>query len=188
MKITVLEGTKRYEVPFSEGSTILAALQTAGVQSITAPCGGNGTCRKCSVNVQSSGFSGTCLACVTKAEDGMTVEIAPEERMSFADSSGGKVYGPDPGQSGYAAAFDIGTTTVICQLLDLATGNTLTKFRGSNEQRIFGGDVLSRLKAAEEGHAEELHEKIAAQTDLYLDKLCRTAKGDKKDVRLLAVT
>lgn len=188
MKITVLEGTKRYEVPFSEGSTILAALQTAGVQSITAPCGGNGTCRKCSVNVQSSSFSGTCLACITKAEDGMTVEIAPEERMSFADSSGGKVYGPDPGQSGYAAAFDIGTTTVICQLLDLATGNTLTKFRGSNEQRIFGGDVLSRLKAAEEGHAEELHEKLAAQTDQYLDKLCRTAKVDKKDVRLLAVT
>ena len=61
MKITVLEGTKRYEVPFSEGSTILAALQTAGVQSITAPCGGNGTCRKCSVNVQSSSFSGRSL-------------------------------------------------------------------------------------------------------------------------------
>ena len=188
MKITVYEGTKKYEVPFEEGNTILAALQTAGVQSITAPCGGNGTCKKCSVNVRGREFSGTCLACLTQAEDGMTVEIAPEERMSFADSFGGKVYGPDPGQSGYAAVFDIGTTTVICQLLDLKTGNTVTKFRGSNEQSIFGADVLSRLKAAEEGHADEMHARIAAQVDRYLEKLCQNAKIGIGEIRGLTVT
>ena len=188
MKITVYEGTNKQEVPFEAGNTILAALQTAGIRSITAPCGGNGTCKKCSVNVRSGSFTGTCLACITKAEDGMIVEIAPEERMSFADSFGGKVYEPDPGQSGYVAVFDIGTTTVICQLLDFKTGNTVTKFRGSNNQRIFGGDVLSRLKAAEEGHAEEMHSQIAAQVDEYIDKLCQTAKVDKSDIKSLAVT
>ena len=188
MKITVLEGKKKYDVPFEEGNTILAALQTAGVQSLTAPCGGNGTCKKCAVNVSGGSFSGTCLACLTKAEDGMTVEIAPKERMSFADSSGGTVYDPDPGRSGYAAVFDIGTTTVICQLLDLKTGNTVTKFRGSNEQSIFGADVLSRLKAAEEGHADELHARIAAQVDRYMEKLCRMANTDISDVRGMTVT
>lgn len=188
MKITVLEGTKTYEVPFEQGNTILAALQIAGVQSLTAPCGGNGTCKKCAVNVSGGSVSGTCLACLTKAEDGMTVEIAPKERMSFADSSGGTVYDPDPGQDGYAAVFDIGTTTVICQLLDLKTGNTVTKFRGSNEQSIFGADVLSRLKAAEEGHADELHARIAAQVDRYLDKLCLMAKVDMNDIRSMTVT
>ena len=188
MKITVCEGSKQYELPFEEGSSILAVLQMAGVQSITAPCGGNGTCKKCTVNVRSEGFTGTCLSCITKAEDGMIVEIAPEERMSFADSFGGSVFAPDPGQSGYAVACDIGTTTVICQLLDLATGNTVTKTRGSNNQRIFGGDVLSRLKAAEEGHAAEMHAQIAQQVNELLEKLCRMAKVDKKDIHLMAAT
>ena len=188
MQITVYEGTKRYELPFEEGNSILAALQIAGIQSITAPCGGNGTCKKCVVNVQSDDFTGPCLACITKAKDGMIVEITPEERMSFADSFGGKTYEPDPGRSGYAIACDIGTTTVICQLLDLATGNTVTKFRGSNNQRIFGADVLSRLKAAEEGHAAEMHSQIAQQISVYIDRLCQMAEVDKKEVRSMAVT
>ena len=188
MKLTVYEGAKKYELPFKEGDSILAVLQKAGVQSITAPCGGNGTCKKCSVNVRDGGSYQTVLSCITKAKDGMTVEISPEERMSFADSSGGKVYDPDPGQSGYAVACDIGTTTVICQLLDLATGNTVTKTRGSNNQRIFGGDVLSRLKAAEEGHAAEMHDQIVKQIDQFVEKLCRAAKIDIKDIKMMAVT
>ena len=49
MTITVYEGTTKYELAFSEGETILQALQNAGIQSITAPCGGKGACKKCGV-------------------------------------------------------------------------------------------------------------------------------------------
>ena len=100
------------------------------------------SCGKCGVNVRGENGSVLRLACTVRAEDGMTVEIVPEVRVSFADTSEGEVYGPDPGQSGYAAAIDIGTTKVICQLLDLETGAQLRKVSGSNSQRVFGGAAL----------------------------------------------
>ena len=188
MVITVYEGTTKYELPFEECETILQALQNAGIQSITAPCGGKGACKKCSVFVRGKGFSGSCLSCTTKAEDGMIVEIEPEERSSFAETSSGAVFEPDPCQSGYAAACDIGTTTVVCRLLDLKTGRMLAGVSGSNSQRIFGGDVLSRLKAAEEGHADEIHALIIQQIDQFMAELCRKAQVSAEDIKLLAVT
>ncbi len=42
MMITVYEGAVKHEVPFAESQTILQALQSAGIRSITAPCGGKG--------------------------------------------------------------------------------------------------------------------------------------------------
>ena len=186
MTITVYEGTIKHELPFEEGETILQALQNAGIQSITAPCGGKGACKKCSVYVRSAELTDSCLSCVTKAKDGMTVEIDPEERSSFAESSAGSVCEPDPGQSGYAVACDLGTTTVVCRLLDLKTGRMLAGVSGSNSQRIFGGDVLSRLKAAEEGHADELHEQIIQQLNGFIVELCRKAQVKAEDIKLLA--
>ena len=188
MYITVYEGTTKHELSFTEGETILTVLQNAGIQSITAPCGGKGSCKKCNVLVHSGEYTGECLSCLTPAEDGMIVELIPEERMSFAYQTDGEIYPPEPGQSGYAAACDIGTTTVICQLISLETGEQITGISGSNNQRIFGGDVLSRLKSAEEGHAEEIHEQIIRQVDHYLAELCRKAKISREEIRFLAVT
>lgn len=188
MDITVYEGTVKHELSFAEGETILAVLQKAGIQSITAPCGGQGACKKCTVHVLSDGSSGTCLACTTPAKDQMVVELLPEVRFSFADQSGGDVYPPTPGQSGYAVACDIGTTTVVCQLLNRETGELLSRISGSNGQRIFGGDVLSRLKAAEEGRADEIRGQIIQQVNYYLKELCREAQLAMEDIRLLAVT
>ncbi len=185
MMITVFEGTTKYELPFSEGQTILSVLQQAGIKSITAPCGGKGTCRKCTVYVRSDDFEGSCLSCTTLAKDRMVVEIVPEVRFSYADQSDGDIYPPTPGQDGYAMACDIGTATVICQLIDLKTGELLSRISGSNSQRIFGSDVLSRLTAAEEGHSEELHGLILQQINYYIGQLCREAGIKRKDIRLL---
>ena len=188
MKLIVYEGAARHELPFREGETILEVLQKAGILSITAPCGGKGSCRKCTVQVRRGDSRETCLACTTPAEDRMTVEFIPEIRSSIADKSDGEIYPPTPGQSGYAAACDIGTTTVVCRLMDLETGELLAGVSGSNTQRIFGGDVLSRLKAAEEGHADELHELIIRQVSHYLGELCRKAKIGRSEIKRLAVS
>ena len=188
MMITVYEGTVKHEVPFAEGETILRALQKAGIRSITAPCGGKGACKKCTVYVQGDSFEGNCLSCTTPAQDGMIVRIVPEVRISFAEEGDGLIYAPTPGQSGYAIACDIGTTTVVCQLINLETGALLSRISGSNSQRIFGGDVLSRLKAAAEGHADEIHGLIQQQVRYDLEELCRKEKIQIRDVRLLTVT
>ena len=187
MKITVYEGTTKHELPFAEGETFLTVLQNAGIQSITAPCGGKGSCKKCTVYVHSEDFQGTCLSCTTQAKDNMVVEIVPEVRFSYADRSDGYIYPVTPGQRGYAVACDVGTTTVICQLLNLETGEFLARISGSNSQRIYGGDVLSRLKAAEEGRSEEIHGQIIQQINYYLGELCREAEITPEDIRLLSV-
>ncbi|MBR6114992.1 MAG: DUF4445 domain-containing protein [Oscillospiraceae bacterium] len=138
--------------------------------------------------MRSDDFTGTCLSCTTPAKNNMVVELIPEVRFSIAEQSEGDVYAPTPGQEGCAVACDIGTTTVVCQLLDLKTGRPILRISGSNSQRIYGGDVLSRLKAAEEGRADEIHGLIIRQIQYYLGVLCREAGIDAGDIRRLAVT
>ena len=188
MFITVYEGTVRHEIPFTEGETILKVLQNGGIESITAPCGGNGACKKCSVYIKSNDFTGEALSCLTQAGEGMVVEIEPEVRFSFADDTDGDIYVPDPGQSGYGLAIDVGTTKVTCQLVSLETGQRLSRLSGSNTQRIFGGDVLSRLMAADEGHADDIHRQIIGQTEYYINEICREADVLKEDIKIISVT
>ena len=66
-------------VSVEEGESLLAALQRAGVP-MQAPCGGAGTCGKCSVDVSRGGGPWMrVLACQTDAEEGMRVRpLAPE--------------------------------------------------------------------------------------------------------------
>jgi len=47
----------------------------------------------------------------------------------------------------YAIAFDLGTTTVVATLLDLATGTPVAVASMLNRQQPFGGDVISRISA-----------------------------------------
>ena len=46
------------------------------------------------------------------------------------------------------AACDIGTTTVVCYLIDKETGQIISTRSGAKPQRSFGADVLSRIDAA----------------------------------------
>ncbi|MFC4785811.1 ASKHA domain-containing protein [Nocardioides sp. MAHUQ-72] len=47
----------------------------------------------------------------------------------------------------YAIAFDLGTTTVVATLLDVATGTPLSVTSMLNRQQPFGGDVITRISA-----------------------------------------
>ena len=51
------------------------------------------------------------------------------------------------------AVCDIGTTTLVCYLLDLDTGEQLGAVSGRNPQAPFGGDVISRITHALEDQA-----------------------------------
>ncbi len=44
-------------------------------------------------------------------------------------------------------AFDLGTTTVVATLLDLATGTPLAVASMLNKQQPFGADVITRISA-----------------------------------------
>ena len=56
----------------------------------------------------------------------------------------------------FLLAFDIGTTTVVCYLLGGETGEQIACAGMANPQSVYGGDVISRIRAAQEGNAGHL--------------------------------
>lgn len=151
--------------------TILEYCRSHGVTGIEAPCGGKGTCGKCKVTVTKPYYE-EVLACQTKICDGMEIIVGGgtitgvgtdmnEAKVSASDNmvvlvdrksdmqeNPVIVYGNHSSNAGTLAACDIGTTTVVCYLIDKETGQIISTRSGANPQRSFGADVLSRIDAA----------------------------------------
>lgn len=184
MEIKMQIGQDIIQIPAEFGHTLLELLQGQKGVSFSAPCGGQGKCGKCTVRL---GDGRTVLACQTLAEDGMTV-IVPEEQgqQVMLQGSSGKVT-PDADLEGYGIACDIGTTTVVCHLLELKQGRRLATAGEANRQQAFGADVISRIRASEEGHLEELANLIRGQLSDMIRDVCKQAGIGPDQIRSMTV-
>lgn len=75
---------------------------------------------------------------------------------------GNKVIALEPGDTSaamYGVAIDIGTTTVVCSLIDMNTGEELGHASEINAQKFFGLDVLTRITYEIE-HPQDGREKL----------------------------
>ena len=123
------------------------------------------------------GFRLACTArpgksCVVEADFAAERE-AEEKRLHVLTGYGvsgsiesGRVQEAGQGCGGFQpcrtiAAADIGTTTIAMQLLDVKSGSIRDTYTCLNPQRAYGMDVISRIRAANEGRGEELR-KLAA--------------------------
>ena len=186
MQIEVIIEKKSHKLDAEEGKTILETLQEHGIHVLTAPCGGRGRCGKCTVEVE---HMGEVLACMTKVTDGMRITI-PEvqlraQKSKIAENGTVTHYPADDGE-GLDAACDIGTTTVVCHLIDGKTGEKLATVSEPSAQRSFGADVLSRIQASEAGKLEILKEQIIFQIAQMLRTLQKKA-GREEQIHRLAV-
>ena len=154
--------------------TILEYCRSHGIAGIETPCGGKGTCGKCKVTVIKPYYK-EVLACQTKICDDMEIIVGRKESTGTKEDS--MVVLTNEGSisekfnehvnrnvvlkeetvnesekvesnAGTLAACDIGTTTVVCYLIDKETGQIIAVRSGANPQRSFGADVLSRIDAA----------------------------------------
>ena len=125
-----------------EGEKLLSLLQKWGLAP-DAPCGGRGTCGKCKVTVNGQ----EVLACHTEVRADMEVILPGKEKTDILTESVAVSAEPD-GTENYIAAFDIGTTTVVCYLMDGRTGGQLQQASCVNPQSQFGADVISRIQYA----------------------------------------
>ncbi len=57
-------------------------------------------------------------------------------------------------------AVDLGTTTIVMQLVEIDTGRIIDTYCSMNPQRRYGSDVLSRIKAFCDGQREELQKLV----------------------------
>lgn len=78
----------------------------------------------------------------------------------------------------YGVAFDIGTTTVVGMLWDLATGEALANAARTNDQGVFGADVISRIQFSmtESGNLALLQKKVRFTLESILTELCLAAE------------
>jgi uncharacterized 2Fe-2S/4Fe-4S cluster protein (DUF4445 family) len=77
----------------------------------------------------------------------------------------------------YGMAFDIGTTTVVAYLVDLAAGEVLATASSLNPQAAFGGDLMSRIAFAQENpsNVRTLHARIIQLLNGQVEEVCARA-------------
>ena len=163
------------------GITLLQAQTQAGLRP-DAPCGGNGTCGKCLVHIDGK----TVPACRTRVYQDMTVTIPHGDDSLILSAGLSQPLCPD-GLHDYAAAFDLGTTTLVGYLLDGKTGELLATASAMNPQVPYGADVITRIDRALNGEGSALQQCILAALQQLLADLSDKAGGSAADIDLITV-
>ena len=178
--ITLREQHKTLAVP--AGISLLDALRNNGIYP-DAPCGGNGHCGKCKVTVDGK----ETLACQTIIDRDMTVTLPQMENLHILQDGLGQKQSTTSSQEGYLLAFDIGTTSVVCTLLDGMTGAVLAKSSMLNPQVTYGADVINRIHAASQGSLPQLTQLIRNAMTKLLQTVCETANTLPQQISRVSV-
>lgn len=166
-------------LPVAPGTTLLAAQIAAGLHP-DAPCGGKGSCGKCRVTLGGR----QVLACQTVVTESVTVTL-PKGGEAAILVAGGETAPEADGKNPYAAAFDIGTTTLVGFLLDGRTGDTLATVSAMNPQIAYGADVIARIQAVMDG--KDLRGCILSALGEMLGQLARKAGISREDIPLVTL-
>lgn len=185
---------EQIELVVSNGTLLSNAANQAGV-FLDAPCGGNGTCGKCAVNLTQNGRTERVLACQTRIEADCAVSrIGSASLNSLSRGRERSVsFSPYPNAEcsrnrACFAAFDLGTTTIVCYLLDAKTGAQIAALGMQNPQSAFGADVIARANYAltsEEPLALQ-HCALRALNEL-LARACAESGRETADVSLVSL-
>lgn len=134
------------------------------------PCGGNGFCGNCKVRImagdievseqharmlQKKGLSSQWrLACYSHVTEDVTLYIDQCECIVQTDQT---LFPVQP-EDGYGIAVDLGSTTIVTQLINLYNGHIVAVSTSLNPQSAYGADIISRISYAlsSEEHLQQL--------------------------------
>ncbi|MBR1444303.1 MAG: DUF4445 domain-containing protein [Firmicutes bacterium] len=196
MNIKIIRENEEYDINGYRGEKISDVMKRAGI-AVEYDCGGIGKCGKCKVKIKegksmisetekeilSNGElkEGIRLACCGKITGECTFEVKKaENNFSIVQKSIGNIV-VRGNEEGYAAAIDIGTTTVCYRLFDMMSGETVAEVSGLNPQREYGADVIARIEKANRG--ELIKESELIKNDIMSNILKLTEMGEKKGIR-----
>lgn len=135
--------------------TLSDQLFAAGVEF---PCGGETACGGCKVRViegqvpvtammrealaEKELADGWRLACCASSSERVVVEVEQWSLPALGDDASVPIE-PRPGRG---AVIDLGTTTLVVQVVDLSNGEVLRVESALNPQARYGADVMTRLQ------------------------------------------
>ncbi len=94
-----------------------------------------------------------------------------------------EIDGGDQSKRNFAVAVDLGTTTVVAHLVDLATATTLDTEATYNSQLNFGEDYIRRIIYAEENDAfDELQNRIVKDVNDLIVTLAMRRRVDLQEI------
>jgi uncharacterized 2Fe-2S/4Fe-4S cluster protein (DUF4445 family) len=127
-------------------------------RGVEFPCAGVSQCGGCKVRVLAGEVdvtddmravlspaeiaTGWRLGCMAEADGPVTLEIA-QWSIAILDDRAEVPFEP---AEGLGTVVDVGTTTLVAQLVDLQTGTVVKVEMGLNPQARFGADLMSRIR------------------------------------------
>ena len=168
------------EIVVNDQTPLIDMLNEFGIEF---PCGGKGTCGKCKVRLLNGKIGITenhqqkldklslssdwRLACFSHCDCDITLEVEQFNHLILADESD---FDFIPGE-GYGVAIDLGTTTIVAQLIDLSSAKVMAVETMLNPQVKFGADLISRIQSCLEGHAGEMTRIIRSAIGILIEQL-----------------
>lgn len=168
------------ELKVNDRTPLIDVLHEYGVEF---PCGGKGTCGKCKVKLLEGEVEITeihqrrldqlglppdrRLACLSFCTGPLTLEVEQFNHLILADES---TFEFEP-ENGFGVAVDLGTTTLVAQLVDLRSAKVLAVETMLNPQVRYGADLISRIQACLEGHTSEMTRFIRAAIGGMIEKM-----------------
>jgi uncharacterized 2Fe-2S/4Fe-4S cluster protein (DUF4445 family) len=96
------------------------------------------------------------------------------------------IEGGDASRQNFGVAIDVGTTTIVAQLVDLYKGEVVGVEASQNSQVRYGEDVISRMIfACGQGGLASLTEAVGASINSLIDGLVREAHIEHQDITCL---
>jgi len=94
-----------------------------------------------------------------------------------------EIEGGDTTNQNYGLAIDVGTSTVVAQLVHLKTGKVIGVDASHNLQAHYGEDVISRIVfTCSRGSLDPLHKAVVANINALAQSLSREKGVDTKDI------
>ncbi|MCF6270834.1 MAG: ASKHA domain-containing protein [Melioribacteraceae bacterium] len=178
-----------------KGTPLIDKLFEYGIEF---PCGGKGLCGGCKVKLLSGDVKNheqykelNCklgldsdfrLACNSELIEDTTIEIPQLESLILADNTA-FTFTP---LVGFGIAIDIGTTTIVAQLVDLSSSQVLGVQTSRNPQSRFGSDIMSRiLHGLTTAGSDELKKLIREETYSLIKLLLNSKDINLKKIVLV---
>lgn len=179
IKIIDSLSSKETSVYLSKGENLLEALVSNKI-SISSECAGMGRCGKCTIRVMEGKLditlrdreilsdidlsNGYRLACMAYPIMDCTIKLISDKNAEFSivteTISSHKDISTRTDIMDFAIAIDLGTTTLALALVDLTEGKTLENYTAINPQRVYGTDVVSRIKFSNDGRLSVLSQLV----------------------------